>query len=152
MGLSRIHIVRTLKMTLNRISGLVVAIMGSILLLWIIPHQTEIADFGWLKPATLPKIASIVFIIAGLIQFIFPTGEAEFDFKLFLRVGLFFVISVIGIYLMSLIGFIIAAPILLSVIMLMIKERRPFWLATGILILPASIWFCVDFLLNKPLP
>lgn len=145
-------IARILKMTLNRMSGLVVAIMGFVLLLWIIPHQTEIADFGWLKPATLPKVTSIVIIIAGLIQFILPTGEAEFDVKLSLRVGLFFVISVIGLYLMSLIGFIIATPILLLIIMVMIKERRPFWLAAGILILPASIWFCVDFLLNKPLP
>ncbi|MCF6246283.1 MAG: tripartite tricarboxylate transporter TctB family protein [Desulfobacula sp.] len=139
-------------MTLNRLSGLVVAIMGLSLLFWIIPHQTEIVDSGWLKPATLPKITSIFIIIAGMLHFIFPTGKAEFDIEFSLRVGLFFVISTIGLYLMNLIGFIMATPILISVIMAMIKERRPFWLIAGILLLPASIWFCVDFLLNKPLP
>lgn len=139
-------------MTQNRLSGLVTFIIGFILLLWIIPSQTEIADSGWLKPATLPKITSIFIIIAGLIHFIFPTGKAEFDVKVSLRVCLFFVISAIGLYLMGLIGFVIAAPILILVIMLMIKERRLFWLTAGIILLPATIWFCVDFLLNKPLP
>ena len=133
-------------------SGLAVVIAGTILLFWIIPNQTEFVDSGWLKPATLPRIASIIFIISGLIQFIFPTGKAEFDAAFSLRVGLFFVISAIGLYLMSLIGFVLAAPILISVIMIMIGERRPLWLVAGIILLPASIWFCVDLLLNKPLP
>jgi len=133
-------------------SGLVVAVAGVILLSWIIPNHTEIADSGWLKPATLPQITSIIIIIAGAIHFVFPTGKAEFDVGFSKRVGLFFVISTIGLYLMSLIGFILAAPLLVLVIMIMIGERRPLWLASGIILLPALIWFCVDFLLNRPLP
>ncbi|MCK5099147.1 MAG: tripartite tricarboxylate transporter TctB family protein [Desulfobacteraceae bacterium] len=139
-------------MTLNRISGLAVIIGGAILLFWVIPHQTEIVDYGWLKPATLPRISAIIIIIAGLIHFIFPTGKADFDVVFSLRVGLFFVISCSGLYLMSLIGFVLAAPILIVVIMILIGERRPLWLISGIILLPASIWFCVSFLLNKPLP
>ena len=139
-------------MTLNRISGLAVIIGGAILLFWVIPHQTEAVDYGWLKPATLPKISAIIIVISGLIHFIFPTGKADFDVAFSLRVGLFFVISCIGLYLMNLIGFVLAAPILIVVIMMMIGERRPLWLVSGIILLPASIWFCVSFLLNKPLP
>ena len=139
-------------MTLNRLSGLVVVILGAILFFWIIPDQTEIADSGWLKPATLPKITSITIILSGVIHFIFPTGKAEFDVAFSLRVGLFFVISVIGLYLMNLIGFVLAAPILILVIMIIVGERRPLWLVSGIILLPASIWFCVNLLLNKPLP
>lgn len=133
-------------------SGLVVAVAGAILFFWVIPNHTEPADSVWLKPATLPNITSIIIIIAGAIHFIFPTGKAEFGVAFSLRVGLFFVISSMGLYLMSLIGFILAAPLLVLVIMIIIGERRPLWLVAGIILLPASIWFCVDFLLNRPLP
>jgi len=139
-------------MNLNRASGLGVIVGGIILLVWVIPSQTEIADFGWLKPATLPKISAVIIIITGLIHVIIPTGKAEFDVAFSLRVGQFFLVSCIGLYLMHLIGFVFAAPLLISVIMIMIGERRPLWLISGIILLPAAIWLCVDLLLNRPLP
>lgn len=139
-------------MTLNRMSGLVVAIMGAILMFWIIPHQTEIVNSGWLKPRTLPRVTSAIIIIGGLIHFIFPAGKAEFDLAFSRRIGMFFAITIAGIYLMKLIGFVLAAPLFILVIMILIKERRPLWLVSGIILLPAVIWFCVDFLLNKSLP
>ena len=139
-------------MNLNRASGLIVAIMGAILLIWIIPWQTEIVNSGWLKPTTLPRITSIIIITTGLIHFIFPAGKAEFGVAFSMRMGLFFSITIAGVYLMSLVGFIFIAPILILVIMLLIGERRPLWLISGIILLPAAIWFCVDFLLSKPLP
>jgi len=139
-------------MTLNRASGLWVIIGGIILLFWIIPSQTEPADYGWLKPATLPKICAVFIIFTGLTHLIFPSGKAKFDVAFSLRVALFFVISCLGLYLMSCIGFILGAPILISVIMLLVGERRPLWLFSAVILLPAFIWFCVSFLLNKPLP
>ncbi len=139
-------------MTLNRLSGIVTAIAGAVLLFWIIPAQTEVLDSGWLNPTTLPRITATIIMFAGIIHVLFPAGTAEFDIKFSLRMGMFFIVTVAGIYLMSVIGFIIAAPLLVLVIMLMIGERRPLWLAMGIILLPALIWFCVDFLLDKPLP
>lgn len=134
-------------------SGLVVAIMGAILLFWIIPSQTEIVmDSGWLSPSTLPRITAAILIITGLIHFIFPKGKTEFDVTFSMRMALFFALTSVGIYLMHLIGFVFVAPILILVIMIMIGERRPIWLISGIILLPASIWFCVAFLLNKSLP
>lgn len=139
-------------MTKNRLSGLVVVIFGLLLYFWIIPTQTETVDSGWLRPETLPNITSVIIIIFGLIHFIFPKGSEEFDLAFTGRVGLFFVIGIIGLYLMSIIGFIFAAPILVLVLMLIIGERRPLWLIGGVILLPAAIWFFVDFLLNRPLP
>ncbi|MBU2648214.1 tripartite tricarboxylate transporter TctB family protein [bacterium] len=139
-------------MNLNRLSGLVVAVAGAILFFWVIPHHTEPADVGWLKPATLPNITAIMIIITGATHFVFPTGKATFDAAFSLRVGLFFIIGVIGLFLMDLIGFTIAAPLLVLTLMLIIGERRPLWLVSGVVLLPASIWLCVDFLLNRPLP
>ena len=139
-------------MTLNRLSGLVVAGAGAVLLFWIIPIQTETVDSGWLRPATLPNITSIVIIITGLIHFIFPTGKEEFDWGLFLRVCMFFVISLLALYLMKLLGFLVGAPALVLAVMLLIGERRWLWLISGVVLIPAVIWVAVALLLDRPLP
>ena len=133
-------------------SGLVVAIAGAILLFWIIPNHTETVDFGWLRPATLPNITTIVIIIMGLIQLVFPSGKETFEITLFLRLSVFFVISLFALYLMHLMGFLVAAPILVLVLMIIIGERRLLWLVSGIVFIPAAIWVAVDILLDRPLP
>ncbi|MEN8172538.1 MAG: tripartite tricarboxylate transporter TctB family protein [Chloroflexota bacterium] len=137
---------------LNRISGLVVAVAGVILLFWIIPQHTETADYGWLRPATLPNITAVIVIIASLIQFAFPSGKAEFDVPLALRAGLFFLIALLGLFLMYLTGFLIAVPLLVMFTMLLTGERRLLWLTMGIVLIPLAIWSSVELLLNRPLP
>ena len=117
-------------MTLNRISGVVVAVFGIILLFWIIPRHTETVDYGWLRPATLPNVTAIIVIVASIIHVIFPSGKAEFDGPLAMRAGLFFVISLLSVFLMHIVGFLIAAPVMIAVLMLLIGERRPLWLVT----------------------
>ena len=119
-------------MTLDRISGLVLAVFGAILLFWIIPRHTETVDYGWLRPATLPIITAVVVIISSIVHSLFPTGKAEFDVPQALRAGLIFVISLIGLYVMHIAGFLVAAPLLVMVLMLLIGERRPLWLFAGI--------------------
>jgi putative tricarboxylic transport membrane protein len=139
-------------MTLNRISGLVFAVFGVILLFWIIPRHTETVDYAWLRPATLPIITAVIVIIASIVHLIFPTGKAEFDVPLALRAGLFFVISLMGLFLMHFAGFLIGAPLLVMVLMLMIGERRPLWLIAGIVLIPLAMWSSIELLLNRPLP
>lgn len=139
-------------MTLNRFSGLFSAVAGCLLLFWVIPHHTEIADYGWLKPATLPNITAIIIIVSGIIHFLAPKGDAKLDLKVSGRALLFLCIGFAGIGLMHLAGFIVTAPILVLVLMLMVGEKRWGWLVSGVIVLPAAIWFCVDFLLKRPLP
>lgn len=138
-------------MTLNRLSGLVVAVFGIILLFWIIPRHTEPVDYGWLRPATLPNVTAIVVIISSIIHIIFPSGKAEFDGQLAMRAGLFFMISLAGLFLMHHVGFLIAAPLLVTVLMLLVGERRPLWLATGIVLVPLGIWSAIELLLKRSL-
>ena len=139
-------------MTLNRLSGLLAILFGLILFFWIIPSQTETVDTGWLKPHTLPDAVALFICALGLIHFIVPTGEAQIDWGLSLRIGLFVLITLAGLYLMSLVGFLIAAPVLMAVLMLMIGERRILWLIMGIVFLPGVIWLAVEVLLHRPLP
>ena len=138
-------------MTLNRISGVVVAVFGIILLFWIIPRHTETVDYGWLRPATLPNVTAIIVIVASIIHVIFPSGKAEFDGPLAMRAGLFFGISLAGLFLMHHVGFLIAAPLLIMVLMLSIGERRPLWLAIGVVLVPLGIWIAIELLLKRSL-
>jgi len=107
-------------MTPNRISGLLVAIIGLVLLFWIIPRHTEAVDSGWLRPATLPTITAVIVIVTSIIQVLFPTGKVEFDVKAAVRAGFFFAISLLSVYLMHIAGFLIAAPVMIAVLMLLI--------------------------------
>ncbi len=138
-------------MTLNRISGVVVAVFGIILFFWIIPRHTETVDYGWLRPATLPNVTAVIVIVASIIHALFPSGKAEFDGLLAMRAGLFFVISLAGLFLMHHVGFLIAAPLLIMVLMLLIGERRPLWLATGVVLVPLGIWSAIELLLKRSL-
>jgi len=139
-------------MILNRLSGLFAAIVGIILLFWVIPNHTETVDYGWLRPATLPKITVFIIIIAGTVHFIFPRGTAELDFASAGRSALFLGIGVAGLWLMNISGFSIGAPVLMLALMIIIGERRWQWLLSGVIMLPAFIWLCVDYLLKRPLP
>ena len=139
-------------MKLNRMSGLAAAAFGIILLVWIIPWHTEAADYGWLRPATLPNVTAITIVIASIIHVLFPTGKAEFDVRPAMRAGLFFVISLAGLFMMRHLGFLIAAPLLAMVLMLMVGERRPLWLFAGVVMIPLGIWSSIELLLKRPLP
>jgi putative tricarboxylic transport membrane protein len=139
-------------MTLNRLSGLVVASLAILLIFWIIPNHTEVAEFSSLEPSTLPYITAGIALIMGLLQLIFPSGKAEFNLGPAFKVAFFFAVSLAGLYIMSLVGFLIAAPLLVLVVMMLIGERRPLWLISGIVIMPLVMWASVEILLNWPLP
>ena len=138
-------------MKLNRMSGLAAAAFGIILLFWIIPRHTEPVDYGWLRPATLPNVTAIVIIISGIIHALFPSGKAELDVQPAIRAGLFFGISLVGLFAMHHLGFLIAAPLLAMVHMLMVGERRPIWLFAGVVMIPLGIWSSIELLLKRPL-
>jgi putative tricarboxylic transport membrane protein len=139
-------------MTLNRLSGVVVAVFGILLLFWIIPRHTEPVHFGWLRPATLPDVTAVVIIISGIIHVLFPSGTAELDVQPAMRAGLFFVISLAGLFIMNHLGFLIAAPLLAIALMLLVGERRPIWLLAGAVMVPLGIWISIELILKRPLP
>lgn len=139
-------------MTLNRISGFVVLAIGLILLFWIIPLHTETVEEAWLRPSTLPDITAVVAIIASIFQIVFASGTVQFEARPALRAGLFFALSVLGLVLMHFLGFLVGAPVLVAVLMLLVGERRPLWLVAGIVLVPLAMWCSVVLLLGRPLP
>ncbi|WP_167505923.1 tripartite tricarboxylate transporter TctB family protein [Desulfosediminicola flagellatus] len=135
----------------NRISGMLVSLFGIVVLFFVIPSQTEVVDYGWLKPATLPSIAAVIITLSGVLHSVFPKGAVEFEPASALRALLFLFIGALGVWLMTF-NYLIAAPMLMLVLMRVVGERRWGWLFIGVVLLPAFIWFCVDYLLQRPLP
>lgn len=139
-------------MNVNRLSGLFITLFSCLLFLWLIPSQTEYVDYGWLKPDSMPKIATTILLITGLYQIVFPRGKTEFTPRAFAKTSLFFVVGFAALIGIKFFGFLAVCPLFVLVLMLMSGERRWQWLLAGVVILPGSIFFCIEVLLNRPLP
>ncbi|AVO38163.1 tripartite tricarboxylate transporter TctB family protein [Pukyongiella litopenaei] len=138
-------------MTQSRLSGLIVAGFGLILLLVLIPYGTERVDYGWLRPSGLPSALAWVLILSGLWAAWENAGTRADAGQLLRALGLlgFFAVEL---WLIGRIGFMIAAPVMTLALMLLVGERRPGWLALGALGVPSAIWLTVSQLLDRPLP
>lgn len=139
-------------MSLNRLSGLFFVLFGLTLYFVIIPYDTEVVDYGWVKPQSLPNAMAWIMVITGAIHTIRPTGEIDFEARKATLALLYFALIVAAIFLIGRFGFAFVSPFFALALMMLIGERRPFWLGLGVIVLPLLIWFVVTFLLERPLP
>ena len=139
-------------MSANRLSGVVVACAGLLLLFLIIPANTESVDYGRMRPQTIPDLCAILLVAFGVLHAIRPRGEASIEWREVRRFALFAAIAAVSLVLMGRFGFPVIAPVTALVVMLLIGERRWIWLATGALIIPAVVWLLVVQLLERTLP
>lgn len=138
--------------SLDRCSGLFFAALGLLLFFVVIPYDTEVVDYGWVRPQTVPNAMAWVLTILGAVLVIRPGGSVPFDPRRSLRAGFFLAILGAGLVLIDRFGFVAVAPVLALGLMVLIGERRPFWLFLGTIALPFLIWFTVTILLQRPLP
>ncbi|MDZ7839758.1 MAG: tripartite tricarboxylate transporter TctB family protein [Gammaproteobacteria bacterium] len=132
--------------------GLFFACVGLLLLLVVIPRQTEVIDYGWMRPQSLPNAAAIVIAAAGAVLAFRPRGAIDFDWRKAGRAALYLVLVAAGVWLIALFGFEVVAPLIAMAVMLMAGERRPAWLALGTVGIPFVIWLAATVLLDRPLP
>jgi putative tricarboxylic transport membrane protein len=136
----------------DRMSGAFFCLFGLAMYFLVIPVYVETAEGGSLSPKTLPNIISIIIAISGGFLVIKPTAQQMRDPRKMAITGLYAALLAAGIYAMSWFGFEYVAPVLALSIMWMIGERRPLWLVSGVVIMPAAIWFAVTQLLGRGLP
>jgi putative tricarboxylic transport membrane protein len=139
-------------MLINRGSGLAVALAGFALLLFVIPDQVEVVDYGWVRPETVPNAMAVALIGFGLLQAVMPTGETSWRIRPALRALGYLAVTALAVWAMGRFGFIAIAPVMVLVLMLLIGERRLLWLGLGVLVLPTVIWVTVIQLLDRTLP
>ena len=136
----------------DRASGLFFLLFGVAMYVYVNPTYIESVDSGTIAPATMPNIVSIVIAICGAILIFKPTTHQVRDPALIFKTGLYVGILVAGLYAMSWFGFEYVAPVLALTLMLLIGERRPFWIGLGVVVMPVTIWFLVTQVLERALP
>lgn len=137
-------------LSLNRLTGAACSLAGLILLVIIIPDQVEAIEDSGLQPATIPKAVAWVLLVAGAVHTLFPTGDTPFDKRETLRAALFLAMVGGSVTLMSFVGFVYVAPVMVLMIMLVMGERR--WFVLGFAAAPVGIWAMLEFWLERPLP
>lgn len=136
----------------KRMPGILLAGLGLLLYFHLIPSQTEVIEYGWTKPQTIPNAAAWIVAVGGVALAVVPPPWTKVDATQFGR-GLFFLaILAAGLALIAVLGFIKTAPVLALTIMLLVGERRIGWLAGGAVIVPFIIWVVVEVLLGRNLP
>lgn len=141
-----------MQTALNRYSGLFFVALGLLLFFVVIPYATETVDQGWVRPQTVPNVTAWIMVMAGAAHAIRPAGEVDLQLRRVLYGALYLAIVATGVVLTAFFGFEFVAPVLALAIMVVTGERRAGWLVLGVLVIPASIWFAVVVLLDRPLP
>jgi len=118
----------------------------------IIPAHTEIVDYGWMRPQSIPNACAILFVFLGIVQIAFPTGATSVGFSELMRVSLFAIATMCALWAMERYGFLTITPIFVGALMLLVGERRIGWLLGGVVVLPLTIWLTVVLLLDRTLP
>lgn len=136
----------------DRVSGAFFLLFGLAMYFLVIPNQVETVDGGNLAPKTMPNIISVIIAVCGAVLVLKPTPQKMRDPRQMALTGVYVALLAAGIYAMSLFGFEYVAPVLAFVLMWLIGERRPLWLAGGVVIMPATIWFIVTHALGRALP
>lgn len=136
----------------DRITGAFFMMLGLALFFYVIPEFVEDPQGGSLSPRTMPNVVAWVLAVCGALLIIRPTDHTAPDVRFFAQATAYVAVLGTAIYAMSLVGFLYVAPVLALLIMLMIGERRPLWLLSGVVVVPAAIWFLVTQLLERALP
>ncbi len=138
--------------TADRASGALFVVLGLALYFYVFPNNIETVDSGWVYPSTIPNAVAIVLIVCGAILTVKTTQQGLPPAREFGMALVFLALLSLGIWLVSVVGFLLAAPIIAPALMLAIGERRLLWLALGCFATPALIWFFVVQLLDRSLP
>ncbi|HCV88518.1 MAG TPA: hypothetical protein DGU02_04965 [Alphaproteobacteria bacterium] len=135
----------------DRISGLVVLLAALAMIFVVIPAYVETAVDGVLQPATLPKALCWLLVACGAWLVVRPGDASAPPSHQLRRAATHIGLLAGGVMAMASFGFVLVAPVLAFAIMVLIGERRPGWLVTGALVMPAMIWVFVVQILGRPL-
>ncbi|AUQ52482.1 Tripartite tricarboxylate transporter TctB family protein (plasmid) [Phaeobacter inhibens] len=136
----------------DRVSGLFFFIAGLLCYFYVIPTFVESANSGSLHPDTFPNALSLLIAICGIILAVNPTNHRLHSTRDMLMSAVYFSLICAALFAMTFFGYVVVSPFLAILLMLLIGERRPVWLFSGVVIMPATIWFIVEVLLERGLP
>lgn len=137
---------------IGRASAILFLAVSILLIVRIIPANTDAGYGGSLQPATLPTIAAAMIGIGAIVSMFESVGRDKPDTAHLRRAIMFMGVLIGAVFAIHLTGFLWAAPLLCLITMLVAGERRLAWLATGTALVPLSIWLVFEVGLGRPLP
>jgi putative tricarboxylic transport membrane protein len=139
--------------TTDRATGAFFLAFGALLYFVVIPAQIDGGSgSSWVLPATIPNAVSMIIAVCGFLLILKPTNQRGHNTQDLIFAVIYLVLLAFGLFVMSYVGFLYTAPFIALIIMLLIGERRPAWLAIGVIGLPVIIWVLVAQILERPLP
>ncbi|WP_027834770.1 tripartite tricarboxylate transporter TctB family protein [Maritalea myrionectae] len=135
----------------DRLTGIAVILFGAALFFLITPAATETVGYGWLRPNTVPNVMAVIMILAGTTLAISTPQEQQIDFPKMARAAGFLLVISIGLWAMAQWRYVFVAPMLALVLMVLVGERRWPWLLVGAVVLPVTISFLIEYVLERPL-
>jgi putative tricarboxylic transport membrane protein len=138
--------------TTDRGTGAFFVVFGALLYFAIIPTQVDMTGDSWVLPATIPNAMAVIMAVCGALLMLKPTNQRGHNTTDLMFAVMYFVLLALGLFAMSKFGFVYTGPFIALIIMLLIGERRPFWLGLGVIALPVAIWVLVAQILERSLP
>lgn len=134
----------------------VLALFGFVLLVWIIPANTEDAGYG-LSPALLPNVLATLILLLSLILLWQTWRSCNIEAptilpRHMLRLAAFSVILFGAFPLMECIGFFPGAVVTLLLLQLMCGQKSIPWLVGVSLGLSGVVWAAMVYVMQVPLP
>lgn len=141
-------------MTQERIIGGCIVLFGALLLLVIIPDQVMSMPGMPTDPGLFPKLAAWLFITLGLAQIAFARENHDpgFGARELGRLALVTAILIATAVAMERFGHIAAMTGLMIASVLLVHERRWYWIAVTVLLMPVGCWALFEIVLGRPLP
>ncbi len=140
-------------MRTDRYLGIGVFAFGLILMLVLIPNNVTIRTGAALDPSLFPRISGWMFLVLGALLFAFPgDGKMAIPLANIVRMGTAVAAMALTALAMQYIGFFFAAIALMTVVVILVAEKRPLWVAVAIGFIPAFVWTLFEIVLERPLP
>lgn len=140
-------------MTLHRLTGVFFVIFAVAMIWGVIPAQTEsVYPDGSIPPEVLPMFYAAMIGLFGTALACQRAEATALDLRQGAKTAGFFLLALVGVLAMQHFGFLLAAPVLALVLLWLVGERRPLWLALGGLGGPLLIWTVFEVLLGRLLP
>jgi putative tricarboxylic transport membrane protein len=138
-------------MSVERILTGAIVVFGLVFLFLVIPEQVETVDFGRIVPSTVPSLALVILTVAAAVQIFTSKFSVDVNLLVCIRAAIFIALMGLSVWLMERFGFEYIAPVLALAVMLLIGERRWYWLLLGGVVIPLGVWLIVERLLDRPL-
>ena len=138
-------------MSLERIVTAGILVFGLTFLFFVLPQQVETVSFGRVFPSTLPTALLWIIIAAAVVQMLNLQEETELDVLVVIRAAGYLALLIASAWVMRHLAFEYVALVLSLSVMLLIGERRWYWLLIGGTAIPLGIWLLVERMLDRTL-